>query len=189
VQSQPLGRRIAIYGGGGKTSLADALARKLGIRHISLDAIQWRPNWAMTPEDEFTRTLEGRLDESTDGWVTDGNYSQHRPMILAKADTVIIIQLWFAALFWRILLRCVRRAITREPLWNGNRESFRLTFFSPDSLLLYLILKRKRYGNYEHSIPKDVGPNTNVIIIKGTKQLNDFYQEYGLERRLRRTEA
>jgi adenylate kinase family enzyme len=107
VQSQPLGRRIAIYGGGGKTSLADALARKLGIRHISLDAIQWRPNWAMTPEDEFTRTLEGRLDESTDGWVTDGNYSQHRPMILAKADTVIIIQLWFAALFWRILLRCV----------------------------------------------------------------------------------
>jgi len=36
VQSAPLGRRIAIYGGGGKTSLADAIARKLGIRHVSI---------------------------------------------------------------------------------------------------------------------------------------------------------
>lgn len=91
MQPTTLGRRIAIYGGGGKTSLADALARKLGIRHIELDAIQHGPDWLQTPEDEFARTLERRIGESSEGWVTDGNYSQHRPLILAQADTVIVI--------------------------------------------------------------------------------------------------
>ncbi len=189
MQSAPLGRRIAIYGGGGKTSLADAIARKLGIRNVSLDSIQHGPKWLQTPEDEFARIVESRLDESTDGWVTDGNYSHIRPMILAKADTAIVIQLWFGALFWRILLRSVRRAITREPLWNGNRESLRMTFLSRNSILLEIIGKKKRYANYANIIPQDVGPDTNVIIIKGTRQLNDFYRAHGLERRLRRTEG
>ena len=189
MQTQPLGRRIAIFGGGGKTSLADAIARKLGIRNIELDAIQHGPDWLQTPEDEFSRILEQRINESPDGWVTDGNYSHHSPMILAQTDTAIVIQLWFAALFWRILLRCVRRAITREPLWNGNRESIRMTFFSRDSLLLEIIGKKKRYANYATSVPKDVTPGTSVIIIKGTRQLNAFYRTHGLERRLRRIET
>ena len=186
MQSAPLGRRIAIYGGGGKTSLADAIARKLGIRHVSLDSIQHGPEWLQTPEDEFARIVESRLDESTDGWVTDGNYSHIRPMILAKADTAIVIQLWFGALFWRILLRSVRRAITREPLWNGNRESLRMTFLSRNSILLEIIGKKKRYANI---IPQGVGPDTNVIILKGTRQLNAFYKDHGLERKLRQTEG
>ena len=189
MQEVSLGRRIAIFGGGGKTSLADAIARKLGIRHIELDAIQHGPDWAQTPEDEFTRILEQRINQSPEGWVADGNYTHHRPLILAQADTVIIIQLWFAALFWRILLRCVRRAITREPLWNGNRESFRMTFLSRDSLLLEIIGKKKRYANDVDSVPKDVAPGTNVIIIRGTRQLNAFYRAHGLERRLRRIET
>ena len=189
MQTQPLGRRIAIFGGGGKTSLADAIARKLGVQHIELDAIQHGPDWLQTPEDEFSRILEQRINESPDGWVIDGNYSHHRPMILAQTDTVIVIQLWFAALFWRILLRCVRRAITREPLWNGNRESIRMTFFSRDSLLLEIIGKKKRYADYATSVPKAVTPGTSVIIIKGTRQLNAFYRTHGLERRLRRAEV
>jgi len=189
VQTQPLGRRIAIFGGGGKTSLADAIARKLGVQHIELDAIQHGPDWLQTPEDEFSRILEQRINESPDGWVTDGNYSHHKPLILAQTDTVIVIQLWFAALFWRILLRCVRRAITREPLWSGNRESIRMTFFSRDSLLLEIIGKKKRYANYAYSVPQDVTPGTSIIIIKGTRQLNAFYRTHGLEGRLRRSEV
>ena len=40
LQVGPLGRRVAIFGGGGKTTLASAVARKFGVPHIEFDAIK-----------------------------------------------------------------------------------------------------------------------------------------------------
>lgn len=83
----------------------------------------------------------------------------------------------------------MRRSITRETLWNGNRESLLRTFLSRDSILLEIIGKKKRYSNYANIIPQDVNPGTTVIIIKGTRQLNAFYRAHGLERRLKRSDS
>jgi hypothetical protein len=44
--------------------------------------------------------------------------------------------------FVRILLRTIRRSLTRVELWNGNRESLREAFFSRNSLLLFSIRTR-----------------------------------------------
>ena len=37
----------------------------------------------------------------------------------------------------RVLRRTLRRAMLRTPLFAGNRESLRMTFFSRDSILLW----------------------------------------------------
>ena len=39
-----LGRRICVYGWGGKTVLAGAIGRALGLRVIEIDRIAWEPN-------------------------------------------------------------------------------------------------------------------------------------------------
>ena len=144
MQTGSLGRRIAIFGGGGKTTLASAIARKFDVPHIELDAIKHGPNWVERPEDEFARIVEQRLDESSEGWVTDGNYQRIRSLILAPADTVVVIQMRFSVMFWRILKGSIHRARSGEPLWNLNKETWRMTFASRESILLEHVANKDR---------------------------------------------
>ena len=182
MQTGSLGRRIAIFGGGGKTALASAIAKKFDLPHIELDAIKHGPGWVERPDDEFARIIEQRLDKSAEGWITDANYQRVRPLILARADTVVVIQLWFPVMFWRVLKRSIRRAWSGEPLWNGNKETWRMTFLSRESILLEIIGKRKRYANAGKIIARDTPPGTNFALIRGVRELDDFYRMHGFER-------
>ncbi|WP_345944741.1 hypothetical protein [Variovorax sp. dw_954] len=66
---------------------------------------------------------------------------------MVQGTTVIWLNYGFATVFWRVLRRSLRRCWTREELWHGNRESFKLAFLSRDSVLLYVLTtfgKRRR---------------------------------------------
>ncbi len=117
----------------------------------------------------MARIVEQRLDESPEGWVTDGNYHPIRPLILARAETVVVIQMRFPVMFWRILKRSIHRARSGEPMWNGNRETWRMTFASRESILLEIIGKRKRYSNAGEMIARDTPPGTNFVLIRGAR--------------------
>lgn len=84
-------RRVAIIAsasGNGKTTLGRALARRLGVRFVELDALVHGPNWTETPDDELRARLEPILAE--DGWVIDGNYtSKIGTLVLDAADTIV----------------------------------------------------------------------------------------------------
>ena len=143
--SPPLtGRRIVIIGTtcSGKTTLAARLAQRLGAQHIELDALNWQPNWTQTPLDEFRVRVADAL--STDTWVLDGNYSKSRDIVWPRADTIIWLDYPLPVIMARLFKRTLRRVVTREELWNGNRETLRGTLLSRDSLLLWALRTYRR---------------------------------------------
>jgi adenylate kinase family enzyme len=118
-------RRVSIVGnsGSGKTSLARALAARLRVPHIELDAIFHQRGWTELPVDDFRERVDGAT--SGDGWVVDGNYSAVRDIIWRRADTVVWLDLPRRVVMPRIIRRSAVRAALRRELWNGNRERWR----------------------------------------------------------------
>jgi adenylate kinase family enzyme len=106
--------------GSGKSTLARELAASLGVPHLELDSVFHQPGWEPLPEDEFRRLVTARANE--DGWVIDGNYSAVRSIVWARADTVVWLDLPKWTVMRQVAWRTVRRAVTQQELWNGNRE-------------------------------------------------------------------
>jgi len=52
--------RINVVGstGSGKTTVARLLAEQLGLDHIKIDALFWKPNWEETPDEAFLPAVE-----------------------------------------------------------------------------------------------------------------------------------
>jgi len=131
----------------GKTAFARSLACALSSPHVELDALFWQPNWTPRPPEEFRKLVEQEL--SQDCWVADGNYSVVRDLVWSRPTTVIWLNYVFPLVLWRALTRTVRRVLTQEELFSGNRESLRMVFFSRDSILWWVLTtfhrRRKRY--------------------------------------------
>jgi adenylate kinase family enzyme len=115
-------KRVSVVGvsGAGKSTVGRQLAAALDVPFVELDAIFHLPDWGELSRDEFRE----RVDSATaaPGWVIDGNYSVVRDLVWGRADTVVWLDLPRRLVMWRVIVRTVRRAVTREHLWNGNRE-------------------------------------------------------------------
>jgi adenylate kinase family enzyme len=123
-------RRVSVVGnsGSGKSVLARELATTLGVPHLELDSVFHQPGWEPLPLDEFQRVVAARAAE--DAWVIDGNYSSLvQPIVWARADTVVWHDPPRLTVMRQVIGRTVRRAVTRQELWNGNREPL-INFFS-----------------------------------------------------------
>jgi len=136
-------RRIAVVGNtaAGKTTLSQALAQRLGIPHLELDALYWGPGWDPVPVERFREAVAAAA--SGDAWVLDGNYSAVRDIVWRRADTLVWLDFSLPLVLVRLTRRQARRILTREELWNGNRDSLRDTF-SRKSLFLWAWQSHRR---------------------------------------------
>ncbi len=123
--------------GSGKTTLARELSDALRAPHVELDAYRHGPNWTETPDDEFIRLIDDAL--RGDRWIADGNYSVTRNTVWPRATAIVWLDLPFGLVFWRLALRTFRRGITRETLWNGNKENLLSHLFTRNSLFLWAV--------------------------------------------------
>lgn len=125
--------------GSGKSTFAGNLARALNIPHIEIDAMFWGPNWKEAEDDEFFANLREAV--SGDSWVLDGNYNKAIDIKWERIDTVVWLDYSFVRTLYQSVKRAIKRAYTKEEIWpgTGNRESFRQSFFSKDSIILWSI--------------------------------------------------
>jgi adenylate kinase family enzyme len=169
-------RRIAVYGpsGSGKSTLARQIGAALGLPAVELDALFHQPNWVPTPEHEFRAKVAGVLDGYRDGWVCDGNYHMVRDVVLSRADAVVWIKLPFRVVYPRLFWRTVTRAWRKEELWNTNRESWRLSFTSKDSILLWGITHwRAHFRGIARSLAEDA-PGLPVVELRSSRDVREF---------------
>lgn len=179
----PLGRRIAVFGKGGKTTLARALADRFEIDFVELDAIRHMEGWVERPDDDMRTVVTATLDRAEAGWVTDGNYGLTRRLIFDRVETVIVLALPWKIMLWRTFKRSFRRSIRREELWNGNRENFWLTFFTRQSVVYDLWFRRHHFRNFPTEISEGAPEGIDMHIIRSAGALDAFYEKYGLRRR------
>jgi adenylate kinase family enzyme len=133
-------RKVAVIGGtgSGKSTVSRALAQRLGVPHIELDALFWKPGWVMGSAEEFRPIVEAALDPN--GWVVDGNYrTRLGTLVLDQADLVVWLDMPLLTKLWRIYRRTLRRIRTREVLWGTNVDTWRAAFLSRDSLFWWLL--------------------------------------------------
>jgi adenylate kinase family enzyme len=137
-------QRIVVLGtsGSGKSTLARQLGSRLSLPYFEMDSLHWNPSWKATPLPEFRHRVQQAVQQSR--WVTEGNYSVVRDLLLERADTLIWLDYSFGVVFSRLFSRSLRRIILQERVCNGNLETFAQTFLSRESVLLWAIQTYRR---------------------------------------------
>jgi adenylate kinase family enzyme len=169
------GHRIMICGpsNSGKSTLAAALARKLGVATVHLDQLRHLENtdWRQRPDEEFARLHDAAV--AGDGWVMDGNYSKLMPTRLPRATGIILLSDNRVA----NLGRYVRRTLF-EKHRPGNLEG------ATDSLKWNMVhwiwvASPVALRRYRQQLPQVGLP---FLDIRGMTDLNRLYSAWNLAR-------
>ena len=126
--------------GSGKTHLARALAERLGREHIELDRLHWGENWSQLPD--FREKVEALVARDT--WIIEGNYRAVRELVWSRATAIVWLNYSIFVALRRAAARSLRRIVRREPLWGGNRETFRRAFLSHEGPFLWILQSHHR---------------------------------------------
>jgi adenylate kinase family enzyme len=153
-------KRICVVGtsAAGKTTLSRALSERLDIPHIELDALFHGPNWQQAPDGVFRERVHSAL--AAERWICDGNYLSKAGQ-LQMAELVIFLNYSFRVVFTRVIRRTLKRLLTHEDLWNGNRESWRM-LFSKESIVWWMITTHRRR---QSELPKLLAKEAAVSLI------------------------
>jgi adenylate kinase family enzyme len=166
--------KIAIvgYSGGGKSTLARFLSKKLHTPVLYLDTVHWLPGWQERPREETREIVKTFLDEN-EAWVIDGSYGKvHYERRMQEADKIIFLN------FNRFT--CMRRAFKRRKEYKGKNR-FSMTEGCEERIswqfFWWLLWEgRTKDRREKFTILQKNYPN-KVIILKNQRQLNKFTRE------------
>lgn len=162
---------IAGVSGVGKTTLARRIGDILQVPHTEIDALFHGPNW--TPRPSFLDDVRDLV--SRDSWVTEWQYASARPLLVARADLLVWLDLPFwTKTFPRVVRRTVRRRLRREELWNGNVEPpFRRIVTDPEHIVRWAISTRHKYRD---RIPRvdAATPTLSVVRLRSNRDVEQW---------------
>lgn len=173
-------RRVHLIGpmASGKSTTARRLADRLGLAFIELDGIRHQPNWTVKSDAAFRADVHAALDAAPQGWVAAGHYfTELGTTVIGQADTILWLRLPFYQTFPRLFLRSVKRCWSREPLWNGNRESWRVVFLSRYSPLLEAWQKRHGRIAFFTGILNTLSPRPQLLVLNSYDEVAVLMRE------------
>jgi adenylate kinase family enzyme len=171
-------RRVSVVGTScsGKTTFAGNLAQILKVKYIELDAIHWLPGWVERPKDEFLNLVEKAA--ANDSWVFDGNYTRTREIVWGRATAIIWLNYSFPRTFYRAINRTTRRIIGGEKICSGNQETFRQSFMSRDSILLWVLTTyHKKRRRYTKLLREDNLSEKEIFVFRHPKEAGEFLRQ------------
>ncbi|WP_308469648.1 AAA family ATPase [Gordonia spumicola] len=137
--------------------------------HTEIDGLFHGPNW--TPRTTF---LEDVADlASTEAWVTEWQYAGARPVLAARADLLVWLDLPFwTTTFPRVVRRTVLRRVRREALWNGNVEPpFHQILTDPDYIVRWAVSTRHKYRDQIPQLDHD-SFGLSVVRLTSTREVD-----------------
>jgi len=108
-------------------------------------------------------------------WVADGNYRRARDVIWARADTLVWLDYALPVILWQLLRRALRRVVTQEELWGGNRETWRGQFLSRDSLFLWALTSHPRHSReYPVLVAQPEYAHLSVVRLRSPRAMREW---------------
>jgi adenylate kinase family enzyme len=175
--------RISVVGtsGSGKTTFAGKLSKILRIPHVELDVLSWEAGWTPSPKEIF----RSRVREAVGGacWVVDGNYgSDAQDLVWERADTVVWLNYSYPVTIYRVVIRTLRRVVTREECCNGNQESLRLVL-SPDSIIWWAMRTYHRHrAEYPARLATMERRGAHIIKLRSPKEAERWLARLTLQK-------
>ena len=180
-------KRIAIVGcsGVGKSTLSGNLSSLLNLPVIELDSYFHQPNWTPTETEVFRREVFVAIESaeaSSGGWISDGNYNSNGGGdVQARADTILWLDLPRRAVMSRVIRRTLFRVVTRQELWNGNRERWANLFkWKPeDNIIRWSWTQHANYRRqYSEKISSGEWSHAKVYRLHSASEVAAFVKEY-----------
>jgi len=171
--NNPIGQRVAVVGccGSGKSTLARRIAEAKGVPYVCSDALFFcDANWTERPRPEYYQLLEQHL--STDAFAFDGNIGGSQRVVLPRIDTLIWLDYPKPLVMRRLLLRTIRRAWNKEPLYAGSTESWRMSFASKDSILLFAWRHHHEYQRRYETLWQTIDPSITKYRVQSQRELD-----------------
>lgn len=174
-------QRVCVVGcaGGGKTTLAASLARRLSLPHLELDSIYHQPGWRSLSTEVFRSKVEDFTSQSR--WVIDGNYAtQVGDITWGRADTIVWIDASRLVATARVARRTFGRLLVRKELWNGNRERLRqaLSRDPEKSIIVWAWKMHDKYTDrYEKALKDPNWQHVRFVRLRGAREITAFLEE------------
>jgi adenylate kinase family enzyme len=166
-------KRVFILGtvGSGKTSLARELSKKLNIKHYDLDDIFWTKRFnKKRDEKQRNKLLKNIISKKK--WIIEGVYTDWIEEGIKKSDDVIILDIPFRSLFYRITKRTLKKEKSKEKGEEKYKENLRGFLGLIKSAIRY---KGGSRAYYKHKKMIDKY-KVNFIILRSKKQINKFLE-------------
>lgn len=167
-----LGQRIMIMGpsNSGKSTLAAAMARQLGVPAIYLDQLRHLPNtnWKVRADDEFHRLHDEAI--LAPGWIIEGNYSNLTPQRFERATGALVITDGLLKRYGRYFRRTLFQKVRAGALEGGQDKVNR-------AMLGWLWKTRRSVHKYQAAVRASGLPH---IFIDNQRELDRLYRAWGL---------